>query len=245
MRFGDLTYEEIREAAAAGDLVVVPTGCTEQQGPHLTVDFDTWFADSLCLAAADRALEEHGTNVLVLPALPFGPTSEHKSFGSGYIHVPTALHREILRSIFQSVVEQGFSRILIWRGCGGHDLQSLVDSFNCEQAGRAHAFLPPQPFHEVWSEIGNPAVPGGHADSFATSIALYLRPACVRQSKIFDPNSGHVDWTDPELDFAEYSCSGVIGDPTLASADLGKRLWKRLVEIVAATFAEAAVTTAD
>jgi creatinine amidohydrolase/Fe(II)-dependent formamide hydrolase-like protein len=33
MRFGELPFEEIRERAKAGWLVVVPTGCTEQQGP--------------------------------------------------------------------------------------------------------------------------------------------------------------------------------------------------------------------
>jgi len=35
MRFGDLTYLEIRERAEEGCLAIVPTGCTEQQGPHL------------------------------------------------------------------------------------------------------------------------------------------------------------------------------------------------------------------
>jgi len=45
MRYGDLTYEEIREGARQGWLAIVPTGCTEQQGPHLTVDFDTWFVE--------------------------------------------------------------------------------------------------------------------------------------------------------------------------------------------------------
>ena len=44
MRFGELTYEEVRDKARAGLrpgeagwLAVVPTGCTEQQGPHLPV----------------------------------------------------------------------------------------------------------------------------------------------------------------------------------------------------------------
>ncbi len=43
-RFGDFTYREIRECAKLDWLVVIPTGCTEQQGPHLPVDFDTWHA---------------------------------------------------------------------------------------------------------------------------------------------------------------------------------------------------------
>ena len=52
MRYGDLTYEQIRDCASRGWLAIVPTGCTEQQGPHLPVDFGTWFAENPCVAGA-------------------------------------------------------------------------------------------------------------------------------------------------------------------------------------------------
>ena len=45
MRLGTLTFQEIRERVDEGWLAIVPTGCTEQQGPRLTVDFDTWLAE--------------------------------------------------------------------------------------------------------------------------------------------------------------------------------------------------------
>ena len=54
MRFGDLTYEEIRQKAAEGWLAIVPTGCSEQQGPHLPVGFDTSFVEQACLASATQ-----------------------------------------------------------------------------------------------------------------------------------------------------------------------------------------------
>lgn len=117
MKFGGLTYEEIRKRAAEGSLAVVPTGCTEQQGPHLPVNFD--------------------------------------------------------------------------------------------------------------------------------SIALHLRHESVRVERIPDPQRGSVDWDDPELDFADYSSTGVIGDPTYASAVLGASLWRAVVEeagLVLRGVAEAALT---
>ena len=55
MKYGDLTYEEIRDRAHQRYLAIVPMGCTEQQGPHLPVDFDTWFADQVCCAASETA----------------------------------------------------------------------------------------------------------------------------------------------------------------------------------------------
>ena len=57
-RFGDLTSREIRERARFGGLAVIPTGCTEQQGPHLPVDCQTWFAETLMLAAFSAAAQD-------------------------------------------------------------------------------------------------------------------------------------------------------------------------------------------
>ena len=81
----------------------------------------------------------------------------------------------------------------------------------------------------------DPSIPGGHSDSFTTPITLYLRPDAVRKDKIVDPQHEPVDWEDPDLDFASYSSTGVIGDPTYASAELGAKLWEAVVDEVATT----------
>jgi creatinine amidohydrolase len=236
MRFGDLTFQEIRERVEEGWLAVVPTGCTEQQGPHLPVDYDTWFVEAVCLAAARRGSEKHGVKVLVLPVVPFGPTPEHRTYGSGYIHLPQEIHEAVILSVLNSVAEQGFRRVVVWRGCGQHDLNGVVERFNAEHVGKAQAFQPDLPYHAIWCRVGDPSVPSGHADSFATSIALHLRPESVRVERISDPQHKPVDWDDPKLDFARYSPTGVIGDPTYASAELGARLWNAVVEEVALIF---------
>ena len=232
MKYGDLTYQEIAERIAGGWLALVPTGCTEQQGPHLPVDFDTWFAETLLLAASDAAAEDYGVGSLVLPALPFGPTPEHRSFGTGYIDLPAVLHAAILGAVLESLATQGFQRILIWRGCGGHDLHAAVEHFNTEQV-RARAFLPDLPYHAIWCRVADAQVAGGHADSFTTSMMLHLRPDAVRLDRMVDPQSQEPDWTDPQLDFGRYSATGVIGDPTHASAALGAQLWQECVATVA------------
>lgn len=239
-RFGDYTYQEIRDCAQQNWLAVIPLGCTEQQGPHLSVDFDTWFAETLMVAAAEQAVQEHAVQALVLPALPFGPTPEHRNFGSGYIDLPLALHNALTEAILDSLVAQGFRRMVLWRGCGGHDLKEVVARFNQSHQGQAHVFLPPPPFHAIWCRLADPAVPSGHADSFTTSILLYLRPEFVRQELMSDPHSSPVDWDDPQLDFAHYSSTGVIGDPTHASAALGRKLWEAVVEEAVQIFKMAA-----
>ena len=235
MKFGDLTYEEIHDRARRGWLAIVPTGCTEQQGPHLPVDTDTWFVERLCNAASEKANANHGVRSLVLPVIPFGPTPEHINYGAGYVDVPIELHSSLVLSTLTSLAAQGFRKIVVWRGCGGHDLRETVQRFNKAFDGQAEAFLPGHPYHQVWCRLADPSIPGGHADSFTTSIMLHLRPEAVRKDRIVDPKHKPVDWQNPELDFADYSSTGVIGDPTHASAELGARLWEAVVDEVAAT----------
>ena len=62
---------------------------------------------------------------------------------------------------------------------------------------------------------------------------LHLRPEAVRLDRIVDPQSLEPDWNDLELDFGRYSATGVIGDPTQASAALGAKLWQECVATVA------------
>ena len=100
MKYGDLTYEEIRDGGSArAASPSLPTGCTEQQGPHLPVDFDTWFADQVCNAASEKAEQDHGVQSLVLPAIPFAPTPEHRNYGAGYIDIPVDLHDSLVLAI--------------------------------------------------------------------------------------------------------------------------------------------------
>ena len=238
MKFGDLTYEEIRDCAGKGWLAIIPTGCTEQQGPHLPVDFDTWFAGQVCLAASEKLEKDFGIYSLVLPVMPFGPTPEHASYGSGYINIPKDLHEALVGDVLKSLGEQGFRRIVVWRGCGQHDLREAVTRYNKESGRKSRAYLPTLPYHDIWIRIGDPDNPGGHADSFTTSILLYHRPELVRQDKIINPHHSEVDWADPNLDFSQYSSTGVIGDPTKASPELGKKLWEAIVQEVALIFKE-------
>jgi len=244
VQLAELTAREIRRLAEQGCLALVPTGCTEQQGPHLPVSFDTWLVETITRAAADETERRYGLHVLVLPALPFGPTPEHRSFGSGFIDLPRDLHETIVEEVLVSLADQRFRRIVVWRGCGGHDLRPAVARFN-ERAGHARAFLPDLPYHRIWCSIGDPANPGGHADAFATSLALHLRPEMVRRDLIANSPQSPVDWNDPQLDFARYSPTGVIGDPTPASAELGARLWRAVVAEVAQVLTDLARPDAD
>jgi creatinine amidohydrolase len=242
MRYGELTYSEIRERAEEGWLAVIPLGSIEQQGPHLPVDFDTWFVQTLTEAAADLAARDYGIHALVLPAIPFSPTTEHRSFRSGFVHLPVKLHHALVYAVLRSICEQGFRRLVLWVGYSRCDLTGVIAQFNAEHAGRAHVFLPNMSYQTIWSEVGDPSIPSGHADSFITSLALFLRPEAVRSDRITAPHSKPVNWRDPGLDLSHHTDTGVVGDPTHASAELGQRLWDATVQTAALLLRDAART---
>ena len=80
-------------------MAIVPTGCTEQQGPHTNVDFDTWLATELSISAVEVAHGRYGIKSLVIPTIPFGPTPEHRNYGYGFIDIPQ--HEYELKEIDQ------------------------------------------------------------------------------------------------------------------------------------------------
>src|SRR5450759_1212635 len=87
-----------------------------------------------------------------------------------------------------------------------------------------------KPYHAIWCRISDPSIPNLHAGTFTTSIALHLRPETVRLDRVPASETAAIDSSDPEIDFSRHSRSGVMGDPTRASAELGAELWKACVE---------------
>ena len=210
-------------------MIIVPTGCTEQQGPHLSVDFDTWFAYELMEEVSEKLASDKNIKTLVAPVIPYGTAFEHVDFGSGYVDLPQSVFEELLYHTFKSFAQQGFKKMFLWTGCGGHDLSDMVDRFNKDFEDVSSIETLPHPFYDSWCTFMNSTIPGGHADSFTTSIALYRHPEKVRKELIENPNNEEPDWGSPHLNFREYSDTGVIGDPTHASAELGKKLWEDTV----------------
>ena len=230
VRYTDLTYLELRELAPTVAAVLIPLGCTEQQGPHLPVDFDAWMIKNLCLDIATCLRSDHGVTTLTMPVLPFGPTPEHVGFRYGYVNLRQSTHEAVVEDTLESLEAQGFEQLLVWRGCGGHDLSRVIDEFNATHEA-AFACQPVINYGGICLAAFGEQVPGGHADSFATSIRLHLDSVRVRAAEIRKPRPEAItiDWSDP-LDFSAFSDTGVIGDPTRASKEAGAKIWELCIE---------------
>lgn len=233
MLWADHTWEEIAQLAGAGTLVVFPCGATEQHGPAITVDMDIRIAEKVAWTAAERVWAEHGVRSLVLPTLAYGVSAHHTDY-AGTVTVDPPTYIALVCQIMGSVIRHGFRKIAVISGHGGN-LPGL--SVACRMVADEHRRLPvrisldrmsdvPPWFEEIADELPDEGGLRGHADMIETSLALADRPERVRRELIYKPRLKIDHEPDWEWLTHELTDNGAIGDPTLAKAELGERIWE-------------------
>lgn len=235
--WGELTSEEIAAAAVAGGLAILPCGCTEQHAFHLPVDTDTWQVEYLARQGAALAIERDAVRALVLPALPYGPASEHHGM-AGTISLPNELWIGVVKAILWSVIDSGFTRIAAIRGCGGHwALPGALWDVKAEarRAGK-NVTLRLLDVAADWRTVQErifPGADGGHAAVMETALCLAERPHLVRHDRMVAPavdrlRERYIDGGEVFL-FDEMTDTGALGDPTPATASGGTQAWAAVV----------------
>lgn len=237
----ELTWPEARTRLKQVDIVLLPVGSTEQHGPHLPLDTDTFDAEYLAKRVAAACSEP---KPLVLPVIPYGVSYAHEDF-SGTISIgPDTLSR-LVYEIGMSIAKQGITKLFIINAHGGnspalHFAAQMINRdaqiFTCVDTGEtSDADI------EAMSQVPNDA----HAGDIETSTSLAIRPELVRMKRAskFIPkfSSTYLDFTSKRsvgwyARTAKISSSGVFGDPTQATREKGERMWdvmiQRLVELV-------------
>jgi creatinine amidohydrolase len=211
-RLGDLTWPEAD--GHAGALLVVPVGSVEQHGPHLPVDTDTVIAEAVAATAADGL-----AGVVLAPAIAYGASGEHRGF-PGTVSIGTEALAAVLVELARSALPP-FAAMVVVNGHGGNHDALAAASAVCRREDRAVT---------VWS----PRVPGGdgHAGRTETSLMLAARPERVRLDRLQAGNTTPLAELLPALrrdGVRAHSPSGVLGDPTAATAEHGAELLAALV----------------
>jgi len=233
------TWPELREAAKTRPVVILPIGSVEDHGRHLPLDTDNFLIWSICEAAAQAAPGE----ILLLPQIPYGFETHHMDFpGTIDIGMEHLLHFVV--DVTKSVARHGFRHILIADGHGSNMpiLDLAARRTILETEAMCGCFLWPSLAARVIQRVRESAVPGGmaHACELETSVYLHLEAARVQMEKAEKdmnlPPSKFI-WLDlmqgpPVLymdHWTRFSRSGVVGDPTLATAEKGKVIFEAVV----------------
>jgi creatinine amidohydrolase len=223
-----------------GSVAVVPVASVEQHGDHLPVSTDTILADAIATLGVERVKTE--IPILVTPPIWTGLSPHHMDFG-GTITLEAETMLAVLRDVAASVLDNGFDGVLFVNGHGGNTsvmgtaVTEIGREFPDAQILGVTYFKLAEPFIDDVrdSEVGGMS----HGGEFETSLMLYLRPDLVH------PDRAEAQYMDDPYElhgkdlfvggplsvyrsFAEYSDSGAIGDPGLASAEKGETIYDRL-----------------
>ena len=204
-------------------LLLVPVGSVEQHGPALPLTTDTIIAEAVTREAAAR-LGAVGRPVLVAPAVAYGASGEHEAF-PGTVSVGHDALRSVLVELCRSA-SRWASDVVFVNGHGGNapTVASAVDLLRTEGCAAS------------WAAC---AAPGSdaHAGLTETSLLLHLAPETVRVDLLEPGDTRPVTALMPALrsqGVRAVSANGVLGDPTGASAEEGRRVLGVMVDRVVA-----------
>jgi creatinine amidohydrolase len=212
----ELTWEETRDALKAGKrTVIIPTGGTEKNGYHMVLG-----KHNFVVTHAANLMARRLKTALVAPAIQYVPEGDPDRSGPGVISLPSPAFDNLLDAAARSLQAHGFTEILFIGDSGGNQqgLRNVAEKLNAEWKDRGVKVYALTDYYEggrehyrAWMEAAfgyDDTTVGSHAGISDTSQMLHVRPTGVRKDQI-KPWGGAAD-------------SGVSGDPTKATAEIGR-----------------------
>jgi creatinine amidohydrolase len=229
--FAYLTWKQVDALPRDRTLLVLPTAAIEQHGHHLPLATDT-LINNLLLGKALAQLPAE-LPIYALPPVCYGKSNEHVGF-PGTLSVSAGTFLAVVHDLGASIAESGFKKVVLYNTHGGNT--SLVDvlarDLRAEFGLRTFSL-----FGSGGAALEGVSVQertyGFHAGEIETAFLLHGTPELVHPEEYTANYIARVE--DPDLlkpegssaNFAwltkDIAPSGVLGDPTAATAENGER----------------------
>jgi creatinine amidohydrolase len=233
----ECTLGDVEAQLRESPKVIVPVGSTEQHGPHAPFGTDSILATEVSMRLARRI------NALVAPTLAYGISGDHRGYaGVPFVSPPTLT--ALVQDVLLSLAGGGFREIIF---INGHYTNSIALSAAIMEVGDqlpagtiAFPFnywdaLPPDQLAEYLSaEVGLHANIGETSAVLAVDESLVKLDLAVREYPSFpvEPTPAMVAayFFSARGTLPRASRSGVWGDPSGSSAELGRRYLAQIEE---------------
>jgi creatinine amidohydrolase len=235
---GEMTDPEVSDFLQDHHTVIVPTGSTEQHGPHGPLLTDVLVPTEVARRVAPRV------GAVVAPSINYGLSYPHAGF-TGVVQVQIPTFMAIIADLCVSLATVGFSRIIF---LNGHYDNTYAIAYACATAADrmppgVHAFQ-----INYWdgmtadeaAEFFGPGT-GLHANRGETSAVLAINPALVDLDRANAEMPPFPEVTSPGPVHTAFffsapgsvyraTRSGTWGDAREATAEYGERYLKVVVE---------------
>ena len=217
------TSPDAKQAAAT--LAVLPVGSWEQHGPSLPLSTDTLIACAITrqLAASHAVME--------LPPITISCSHEHSDW-PGTVSIRHRTLSVLIEDIADSLRRSGVNQLVLVNAHGGNCVLSNIVQEGNARFPRSTALFPRS---DDWRAARDAAGVRSayqddmHAGELETSILLQAYPEVVRPGwQELDHTSGREQLLIHGM--SAYTKTGVIGQPSFASAEKGQLLLAHLVE---------------
>jgi len=238
VKLAHLTWPEAEALRERDDVIgLIPTGSLEQHGPHLPLGTDFLAAEALADAIAERL----PATVVVTPVLTAGLSDHHLAF-PGTVTLPGDAFRAWVEAHIAALERIGVGRIAVFSGHGGNfaAIGEIAADHAAHGGGtRVIAYEDVHAFIAVMTAAATArgievAPSDGHAGVLETSFALArFAPQLVRD---FEGVEGYTaaepDWELRMMTegIDALSPTGVLGDPSHSSAEIGDAIFEALVD---------------
>ena len=231
IRWDNLTSPELKRLAEQEAIVILPTGSTEQHGPHLPVGTDNLLATFMGEFIAEQ-LTKRGTPCIVAPSIAVANSTHHMNF-SGSMTLSPATYISVLKDYCRSIAAHGFRKILILNGHGGNTAptQTAIIDINAELGF---------PVYFAGYSSGDPEAEGEilesqskmiHACECETSMVLAMDETLV--DPVYKTTRGNFGYDFEPMDkgvvytfhrMESHTENGVMGNSYLATKEKGDLL---------------------
>ena len=224
--FAEKTWPELDEYIKQEAVIILPVGTTEEHGRHCPVGTDAMIARGFGDMLAEEC-DKLGVPALVMETIQFGFSMAVVRRWPGCPNVNPRVFEDYVFNIVDSLVTMGFKKIVMLDCHGNHDcLLRLVMREIADKHGVYTMTLAPMSLSmDVYNKMKKDPQGDIHGGEWETSCILYLKPGLVKPEEYtsVDAIRCNSPLRGPVSTWGlQKTVTGIYGDPTTATAELGK-----------------------